>query len=183
MFEDAEFQLVAPLDRCGAPRQRVDCPVRLVTTASDRCGRLWDLSRSGARVQVDKPPPAGTTAILRWLARERFCTVVWSIEGMCGLAFDDPLDWSVVSESIARMQENRARASIPRIMPGQKRSHVAAAEAESVVPGRCWYLQIDNARQRGPFFAAEAMTTAEQVFFLGSPLAHVLAYEALRHRR
>lgn len=44
-----------------------------------------------------------------------------------------------------------------------------------------WSIALDR---RGPLPDASELTAAEQVFFLGAPLAHVLAYEEhLKARR
>ena len=43
--------------------------------------------------------------------------------------------------------------------------------------GRCWTVVLPRPRGAERFLRAETMNAAEQMFFFGAPLAHVVLYE------
>lgn len=160
-------------DRRGEQRLSVSCEARLITLGGDRVGRLCDLSTAGARMEMHPLPTQGATALLKWLSHERLCTVVWVKDGKCGLRFDKPLSLDVVGECV----EHRGAVQGPqlsRIAAGRKRSSPLGPE-----PTFRWSVTLAT-RGRNPLIDPAQMNTAEQMFFLGAPLAHVLAYETRR---
>ena len=115
-----------PAERRGAARSRIDCPVRLHLMVGVRAGSLWDLSETGARIQLDQPPKVGAEALLKWQTYEAFCRVVWVTDDMCGIAFDRPLSSAMLDESLRQEEEERRPsgpvATVGNIPVGQKRS-------------------------------------------------------------
>lgn len=107
-------------DRRAAARSRVAEDAHLQTPGGDWRGTLWDLSETGARLQVANPPGAGATALLRWAGHECFCRVAWATGDMCGLAFDRPLARTLVRDAVAR--HDGPRPTLGNIPLGQKRS-------------------------------------------------------------
>ena len=91
-----------------------------------RAGSLWDLSETGARIQVDQPPKVGAEALLKWQTYEAFCRVVWAKDDMCGVAFDRPLSSAMLDEALRQEEEERRPsgpvATVGNIPVGTKRS-------------------------------------------------------------
>ena len=119
-------QAFASPERRTAPRTLTDCPARLQTPGGDWRGRLWDLSETGARIQVDGPPAQGVLALLSWHTHELFCRVMWSEQDMCGVVFERPIARSLVLETIGEIEPEPARemapaASVSKIPVGRKR--------------------------------------------------------------
>ena len=107
-------------ERRGAARSRVAGEARLQTPGGDWQGLLWDLSESGARIQVENPPSVGATALLKWEANEWMCKVVWTIGDMCGVAFERKI--AVAAVRSAPAERTGPRASLDNIPLGQRRS-------------------------------------------------------------
>jgi hypothetical protein len=110
-------------ERRGAARSRVAGEARLQTPGGDWKGLLWDLSETGARVQVQNPPSAGATALLKWESNEWFCKVVWTIGEMCGVVFERPIAAALVRN--APTERTGPRPSLSNIPLGQRRSRPA----------------------------------------------------------
>lgn len=171
-----------PSERRAARRLRVGCPATLRTLTADCVGYLWDLSQSGARVQTANPPQPGSAAILRWDKQEAACSIVWASEDMCGVAFNASIEDAVVlaTTSLTRVIEEPI-AALQNIPLGRKRSaQVAPEAAPRTVPSKNsnWHINLPRPRVVGGWNGNAAVTAAEEMFFFGSPLAHVLAYEA-----
>lgn len=77
--------------RRSQSRLRVRLPARLTTLSGTTGAILTDLSTGGAKLIVAAPLEAGREAMLHWGGFEAFGTIGWTHDGMCGLAFDDPV--------------------------------------------------------------------------------------------
>ena len=69
---------------------RVELNILAVATfpgGRQRC-TIQNLSASGARLALSAPPPIGTLVSLLIDRLEVFGTVVWAIDGQCGIGFD-----------------------------------------------------------------------------------------------
>jgi hypothetical protein len=118
-----------PIERRLVGRARTDCPARLQTPGGDWHGRLWDLSETGARVQIDGPPAQGCIALLKWDAYEVFCRVVWAADDMCGVLFERPLARDLVDTTVgAAPPEQGPAASVGNIPVGRRRSRLSGYE-------------------------------------------------------
>lgn len=118
-------QAKLPIERRMCGRARTDCAARLQTPGGDWHGRLWDLSETGARIHAANPPAEGVLALLKWNANEVFCRVVWSADDMCGVAFERPLDNSVVADTLGEAAIDRGpAASVGSIPVGTRRSRL-----------------------------------------------------------
>lgn len=114
---------VAPerqIGRRGRNRLRARLPAKIVTLDGTRGTVLLDLSTTGARIKAIAGMAQGQQAILTWCGYEAFGSLVWVDRGLCGLAFDDPIDPDVIFAtrdldasgrlpSDAEMELNRAR--------------------------------------------------------------------------
>lgn len=170
------------IERRAARRSRVTCAASLQTISAENLGQLWDLSQTGARIKADDPPEPETTAILRWASEQVMCRIVWTDDDMCGVAFDRAIEGSVVAAA-ARMTGviEKPIASISNIAVGQKRSAKDSSKADSLEPvggPLGWYVLPSRPENRDRIDLHTQMTSAEEMFFFGSPIAHVLAYEA-----
>ena len=119
-----------PIERRNAGRARADCPARLQTPGGNWYGRLWDLSETGARVQVENPPAQGVMCLISWQANEVFCKVVWSAEDMCGVQFERPLARAIVMETLGEPEPEAPAgpvASVGNIPVGQRRQRFRVA--------------------------------------------------------
>ncbi|MCB2060666.1 MAG: PilZ domain-containing protein [Novosphingobium sp.] len=110
-------------ERRATVRARVDCVAQLRMTSGDRSGQLVDISEGGARLYIDNPPRAGTSGLLQWKSFESFCSIAWAREDACGLAFEKPIPYSVVLDTIGRNEEaNKPAADHSKIPLGNRRS-------------------------------------------------------------
>lgn len=158
---------------------RVACSARLITLGADRQGQLWDISTAGARVEISQPPMKGATALLKWLTHEQLCTVVWTADGKCGVRFDKPISRELVAECMD-YRHSRSGAKLEKMTAGRKRSAALVQGAPDTDPAKApfhWSFVITSGERKSPLIDMAQMTVAEQMFFLGSPLAHVLAYQ------
>jgi hypothetical protein len=120
------------VERRAARRTRATCAASLRTLSNETFGHLWDLSQTGARVSVEKPPEPGENAMLKWGGEKAMCQVIWVEHDMCGLAFDSPINPEVV-ESSARLIGivEQPTAAIGNIPVGQKRSGAGTSTGEA----------------------------------------------------
>lgn len=167
-----QFQYVT---RRAFQRVQIDCDAQLVTPGSYRAVRLRDLSRSGARLEMENPPPEGTTALLRWFSHESLCTVVWTSPIACGVSFVRPIAEEVVGASCGSVQtkEDDTPARLTQITFGKRRLRrrpVLVLNEESEPEGYNWTIVLMN-----PPDAPK--TAAEEMFFFGSPIAHIALRE------
>lgn len=179
---ERELQPVG-IERRAARRVRTACPASLRTLTGQDLGQLLDLSTSGARLQLADPPASGTTAMLIWGTHRAACTIVWAGDDVCGVAFEIALDEAVVLETaqLSRVVEQPI-AVVGNIALGRKRSLRTSPEPNRAAPegqsSRTWSIPLSKpqglpgSRRRAP------MTAAEEMFFFGAPLAHILAYES-----
>ena len=120
-----------PIERRAVGRASTDCPARLRTPGGDWHGRLWDLSESGARVQVENPPAQGVTCLIGWRENELFCRVVWSADDMCGVLFERPISHATVMETLGEPvpeAPSGPAASVSNIPIGTRRSRLRLAD-------------------------------------------------------
>lgn len=127
MVSNRVSQAELPIERRAVGRARTDCPARLQTPGGDWHGRLWDLSETGARVQVDSPPAQGVMCLINWQANELFCRIVWSADDMCGVVFERPISRAVVTETLGEPEPEAPcgpAASVGNIPIGRRRGHL-----------------------------------------------------------
>ncbi|MEO6388807.1 MAG: PilZ domain-containing protein [Croceibacterium sp.] len=110
-------------ERRGADRSRRSGEAHLQTPSGDWRGMLWDLSETGARIQVAHPPMTGASALLRWQDNETWCRVVWTTHEMCGVAFDHPITHADIRAAIS--ERTGPKPTLGNIPLGQKRSRPA----------------------------------------------------------
>ena len=112
-------------DRRTSVRYRVSCPVQLQLPSGQRIGCMCDLSETGARVQMDNPPRAGTSAVLEWLCYDATCKVIWVTEDMCGLQFEKMIAPTRVLEVLQYREEfDGPVAEVSNIPLGQRRARL-----------------------------------------------------------
>lgn len=112
-----------PAERRDSERTRTECPAQLHLTTGACFGSLWDLSETGARVQIKQPPRAGTEALLKWQSHEALCRVVWARDDMCGVVFFRPLSRTMLDETLREERKpSGPTAEVTNIPLGQKRS-------------------------------------------------------------
>ena len=122
-------QAQSPIERRLVGRARTDCAARLQTPGGDWHGRLWDISETGARVHLERPPAEGVLALLKWHTNEVFCRVIWSADDMCGVQFERRLSDSVVAETLGEATVDRGpAASVGSIPVGQRRSRLRSVD-------------------------------------------------------
>lgn len=168
------------IERRAARRSRATCGASLRTLSGEIFGQLWDLSQTGARISIAGAPECGESAILKWGTEQVMCRIVWTEGDMCGLAFEAPIDPAVVSAT-ARLLGivEHPTAAIGNIPVGRRRSAPGAAAQPE--PAQRANLLASHAV---PEVAASApakpqpLTAEEEMFLYGSPLAHVLAFDA-----
>lgn len=72
-------------------RIEVRLPAKLVLMSATHAAILNNLSRKGAKLSLDNPPPRGSDAVLRWGDFEAFGTISWVSGRRCGILFLSPL--------------------------------------------------------------------------------------------
>lgn|GEM_PF-1678831 len=78
-------------DERRSPRFSVLLVARLVTTWGERTVKLRNISATGAMIEGDRIPPAGTDILLQRGALELFATIMWTSDKQAGLEFEAPL--------------------------------------------------------------------------------------------
>ena len=170
------------LERRAARRWRATCAAALETLGGESPGQLWDLSETGAGIKLDVPPAPGSKAILKFGDQRIRCSVAWANDEMCGVAFDEPLGRAVVSATARLIGDVETPvAAFRNIRMGRKRSDPDCnpgilSHPLEAGPSK---LTIALQKRRGlpPAPPSGSLTAAEEMFFFGSPLAHVLAFE------
>jgi hypothetical protein len=76
----------------AANRLRLGAAASLELTSGTRPCLLDDISATGARMRLERPPAIDTIAMLRFHDLQLYGTVVWSHGLDCGFRFDRPLD-------------------------------------------------------------------------------------------
>lgn len=75
----------------GRKRTQGRLAVRLVARLASRVRThsaiLENISKSGAKLTIDNPPPVGSEVILQWHGNELFGEVSWISPTQCGLVF------------------------------------------------------------------------------------------------
>jgi hypothetical protein len=85
-------RLDGPGGRRTAPREPVLLTAALMSVGCSRPAILVDLSKTGTHVQLHETLGVGQQVWLKSAPVEVFGTVVWSSDGECGIAFDEPLE-------------------------------------------------------------------------------------------
>ena len=168
------------IERRTARRSRATCGASLRTLSGEVFGQLWDLSETGARITVASAPERGESALLKWGTEQVMCRVVWTEGDMCGLSFENPIASAVVSET-ARLLGivEHPTAAISNIPVGRRRSAAGAdAQPERGPPVNLLASHTPPEVSALPAAKSQPLTAEEEMFLYGSPLAHVLAYEA-----
>jgi hypothetical protein len=120
------------IERRKARRTRATCAASLKTLEGELFGDLWDLSETGARIRIPTPPERGENVLLKWVGEQAMCRVVWTEGDMCGLAFENPISATVVSETTRMLGiVEHPTATIGNIPVGRRRSAPGAANARA----------------------------------------------------
>ena len=93
-------------DRRRKPRLRVLLSAMLETPDGERPVKLRNLSSTGARIQMDRPPLVGTLVTFRRGTTVAPGTVVWATDSMIGLEFIRPIHQSEVLIHINKPAED-----------------------------------------------------------------------------
>lgn len=150
--------------------------VRLITPSSYLMGTLHEVTRTSARVLMSDPPRPGTTALLQWSREERLCTVVQCDQTSCALAFEEPLkeprQAKVASQSGGQTEASPAMPSVRSRTRGFSPASKDTAALIQTAPG-WWCIRLS--RPIGSMrLGSGHLSCGEEMFFFGSPLAHVI---------
>ena len=117
--------------------------------------------------------------MLKWRDQKHACTVVWTDAAMCGLEFEEPISEMVVSEC-ARLLGTKEEpiAELSNIPLGRRRSSQASMPVESERDRlvRTTTLVIAKPKRGANSLDPALLSPSEEMFFWGSPLAHVVAF-------
>jgi PilZ domain len=97
----------------------------LFTTTTAHAAILENLSRSGAKLRLEIPPPRGRDAVLRWDRFEAFGRVSWVTGSRCGLIFTSPLSEDALRTTLALNEAS----------PAPEDAHSVSAAARAWVEG------------------------------------------------
>jgi hypothetical protein len=178
-------ELAGPLvqERRRSRRSRVTCPATLLTLTGEFEGELWDLSETGARLAAPDLPVRSTRAMLQWRDQKHACTVIWTDGSICGLEFEEPIGELVVSECARLLcTKEEPIAEVANIPLGKRRSsHTSQAiERELGRLVRTTTLVIGKPKRGANSLDPAFLSASEEMFFWGSPLAHIVAFRELK---
>jgi len=107
-----------------AKRARVLLAAKLQTANGEIDARLRDLSRKGALVECQSPPPVGTELVFNRGATSIPARVAWAGPGRVGLEFAYMIDEHEVLVQLKRtsIDQNQPRFRRPRLF-GEQMSH------------------------------------------------------------
>ena len=121
--------------------------------------------------------------MLQWRDQKHACTVMWTDTSMCGLEFEEPISEMVVAEC-ARLLGTKEEpiAEVSNIPLGKRRSsHTSqAAERERGRFLRTTTLVIGMPKRGANSLDPTFLSASEEMFFWGSPLAHIVAFRELK---
>ena len=78
LYFAAKAPTALPVGRRGNARVRLDLPAELLLLDGLRRGRLRNLSRTGASIELSPPPRTASQGFLRFAGMELFVHVMWS---------------------------------------------------------------------------------------------------------
>ena len=84
-------QVIAHIGRREKSRLRLELRARLDIVGGIKQCLVTDISKTGARIEVDTPPRPGECCMLLADTLECFGTVVWRSNTACGLRFDEEI--------------------------------------------------------------------------------------------
>lgn len=109
-------------DRREFPRSILSTAVEVHTPAGVRRGSIADLSRSGMRIDLARPPAMGAPVLIKWADHEAIGEVVWVQANACGVRFDRPLSEGMVERTEASVRRTGPAASVSNIQSGRRRT-------------------------------------------------------------
>lgn len=121
--------------------------------------------------------------MLQWRDQKHACTVIWTDASMCGLEFEEPISEMVVAEC-ARLLGTKEEliAEVSNIPLGKRRSshpnHAVVREHGRFV--RTTTLVIRKPKRGANSLDPAFLSASEEMFFWGSPLAHIVAFRELK---
>lgn len=118
-------QQIAQSERRRSGRMLIAIPVALRTVSGLRECNMSNISDTGAKLEMEKPPVTGISGWLVMGEDEIYCTVVWSNEGTCGVEFErslGPNRLKQVAGDQIEPQELGPAANRGNIQMGRKRS-------------------------------------------------------------
>jgi hypothetical protein len=165
-------------ERRTLPRNPVAIPARLELPSGARWVQIADLNDRGARLHVASPPAVGASALLKWQSHECFSTVVWVQDSECGLRFEQDVPRAALSSCASTtLPRLKPVAALDKIRVGAKRRQALVLDEErDTESGLSWTLVLRRPTPRG-IASLEVLSAAEQMFFYGAPLAHVVRYQ------
>jgi len=99
MLHTATSESTVEMRRFG--RHRVMLSARLYTPDGAVSAVLLDLSQGGAMLALPLPLPKGSHIVLVRGSLEAHGAVVWTQGRRCGIAFDEPVDETIVDQTIS----------------------------------------------------------------------------------
>lgn len=103
-------------------RTDLSCGVKLCLPGGAREGKLLDLSRRGARLQIANAPAIGSLVLLQWAGHEAIGQIIWTRLDCCGVSFDRLLPAEAVEEALGLPAPRVGpAASIRNVQPGRRR--------------------------------------------------------------
>lgn len=167
-------------ERRARPRLPVSIPARLELPGGGRWAEVVDLSERGARLKLSSPPPVGASALLKWQANEVFALIVWADRDECGLRFEHELANASAASSRAKCKAEKPIATLDKMRFGAKRGNKLVVRRDgSGAEGFTWSIPLRRPPKDG-LALGHHMSAAEQMFFFGAPLGHVVRFEQIR---
>jgi hypothetical protein len=106
------------LGRRRACRVRIVLPASAQTVSGRKEVRLLNLSTTGAMLEGPSLPASGQDVVIKCGATDAFGTVVWSIQGRCGILFDRPID----PADVERHRQDGANSASSGISPEENQA-------------------------------------------------------------
>ncbi|WP_156029834.1 PilZ domain-containing protein [Sphingomonas sp. URHD0057] len=115
------------LNRRRAQRLPVLLPASVVTMSAYQYFDVIDLSATGAKLRGQAVPPFGRAALFRVDGFQTLCKIVWAVDGLCGVHFDELIPMRVLE----RFREAGTTAEVEMLAPSQDQPETARGNASA----------------------------------------------------
>ncbi len=114
-------------DQRRSGRFAVAIPVTFRTASGERLCHMANISDLGAKLETERPPASGVSGMLVLGADEIYCTVIWTNETSCGIAFERSIGEDALAEIAGdQLEKSGPVANAGNIQMGRKRGSLVS---------------------------------------------------------
>lgn len=154
---------------------------QLITIGGYQTVWLTELGQRRVRLRLSGAPDAGATLLVHWKAQEHLGTVTRADGEGCDVLFDEVRHSRSASDPAPSDRHSRDMTADHGFgRRGRLRWNVSRCEGVVANGDREWSVVLRSGRG-GAHQVSRRYRLLEEMFLLGSPLAHVVAFEAALH--